>query len=173
MFFLFLEKLSWLLSYVKTTPNFYIFMSSESQLFFFNPKWFLGCFFHYFGHHGRSLFFFAPLPLSSQYLDLISRCASLEQLMGAVSHSFLEKSKKYYDDDDDDDDDYFNIMFYYFFPSKSVMNFVPCQNYSKLSYFYVFKGPICFFTLKWFLECFSLFWSPRPLRIAKLQIKPK
>ena len=46
-------------------------------------------------------FFFAPLPLSSQNLHLIISCALLEQLMGAVIPSFLEKSKKNYDDDDD------------------------------------------------------------------------
>ena len=82
------------------------------------------------------IFILLCLPLSSQYLDLISGCASLEQLMGAVSHSFLEKSKKY-DDDDDDDDDYFNIRFF-FYPSKSVMTSVLCQNYSKILYFLCF-----------------------------------
>ena len=61
---------------------------------------FLGCF-HYFGHHSRSIFYFAPFPLSSQYFNIIISCASLEQLMGAVSHSFLEKSTTYHDDVDD------------------------------------------------------------------------
>ena len=69
---------------------------------------------HFFGHHGRSLIFFAPLPLSSQYLYLIISCALLEQLMGPVIHplffSFF-KSKNIHDDEDDDDD-YFNTMFY-------------------------------------------------------------
>ena len=45
-------------------------------------------------------FFFAPLPLSSQNLHLIISCALLEQLMGAVIPSLLEKSKTNYDDDD-------------------------------------------------------------------------
>ena len=65
--------------------------------------------------------------------------------MGAGSHSFLEKIKQFHDDDDDD---YFSIMFYYYFLSKSVMTSVSCQNYSKLSYFYVFKGQINFVTPK-------------------------
>ena len=34
--------------------------------------------------------------------------------MGAVSHSFLEKSKKFHDDDEYDYGDYFNIMFFCF-----------------------------------------------------------
>ena len=77
---------------------------------FFWRTWFLGCF---------SLFwlpwplhiFFAILPIYSQYLDLIIRCAYLEQLMDAISHSFLEKSNKF---NDEYDGYYFNIMFYFF-----------------------------------------------------------
>ena len=48
-------------------------------------------------------FFFSPLPPSFQNLHLIISCALLEQLMGAVIPSFLEKSKLNYDDDYDDD----------------------------------------------------------------------
>ena len=48
--------------------------------------------------------------------------------MGAVSHSFLEKSKNVHDDDDDDDDDYFNIMFYYFFFLQKCHEFCPMSN---------------------------------------------
>ena len=68
----------------------------------------------FFGHNGCSKFFFRS-PFLSQYLDLITRCASLEQLMGAISHFFFVfflKIEHFHDDDDDDD--YFKIMFHFF-----------------------------------------------------------
>ena len=63
----------------------YIYAFKGQIFFFLNLNDFLGVF-HYFGPY---FFVVASLPLSSQYLDLIIRCASLEQLMGALSHFFF------------------------------------------------------------------------------------
>ena len=107
--------------------------------------------FHYFGHHGRSTSFFAPLSLSSQYLDLIIRCASLEQLMGAVSHSFLEKSKNFHDDDDD----YFNIMFYYYFFLVNVSELLSYVKNTQNFHIFMFLNSLFVFShLKYFQGVF-------------------